>query len=60
MDWIVGSFLALGFLFFWAVWIFGYWLPMAKEHQRQFKVQQERERAARRQQDERAELGDRS
>ena len=43
MDWVVGIFLGLGFLFFWAVWIFGYWLPMAKESQRQFKAQQERE-----------------
>jgi hypothetical protein len=50
MDWVVGILLGVGFLFFWAVWIFGYWLPMAKESQRQFKEQQareERQRAAR-------------
>lgn len=45
MDWVVGGFLLVGFLFFWAVWIFGYWLPMAKEAQRDFKRQQEREKA---------------
>ncbi|HEX6986130.1 MAG TPA: hypothetical protein VF170_12190, partial [Planctomycetaceae bacterium] len=47
MDWVIGLFLAFGFLFFWAVWIFGYWLPMAKEAQRQFKEQEARERAER-------------
>lgn len=46
MDWVVGLFLAFGLLFFWGVWIFGYWLPMAKEHQRQFKLEAERERRA--------------
>ncbi|MGC1275032.1 MAG: hypothetical protein WBC44_15110 [Planctomycetaceae bacterium] len=47
MDWVVGLFLAFGLLFFWGVWIFGYWLPMAKEHQRQFQLEAERERRAR-------------
>lgn len=47
MDWVVGIFLIAGFLFFWAVWVFGYWLPMAKESQRQFKAQQTREAHAR-------------
>jgi hypothetical protein len=46
MDFAVGLFLAFGLLFFWGVWIFGYWLPMAKEHQRLFKEQAERERRA--------------
>ncbi len=46
MDWVVGIFLGLGFLFFWGVWVFGYWLPMAKEAQRDFKRQQAREQAA--------------
>lgn len=45
MDWIVGGFLVAGFLFFWAVWVFGYWLPMAKAAQRDFKAQQAREQA---------------
>ena len=47
MDWVVGIFIVLGLLFFWGVWIFGYWLPMAKEHQRQFQEQVARERRAR-------------
>jgi hypothetical protein len=46
MDWVIGTFLVAGFLFFWGVWIFGYWLPMAKESQRQFKEQQAREARA--------------
>ncbi|MBA3313373.1 MAG: hypothetical protein H0T47_08810 [Planctomycetaceae bacterium] len=46
MDWVILIFLAIGFLFFWGVWIFGYWLPMARESQRQFKEEQARERAA--------------
>lgn len=44
MDWFVGLFIAFGLLFFWGVWVFGYWLPMAKEHQRLFQLQEERER----------------
>jgi len=47
MDWVVGGFIVFGLLFFWAVWVFGYWLPMAREHQQQFKAQQAREKAAR-------------
>ena len=47
MDVFVLIFIGLGLLFFWAVWIFGYWLPMAKESQRQFRLQQQRERTAR-------------
>lgn len=43
MDWIVGGFVVFGLLFFWGVWIFGYWLPMAKQAQRDFR----REQAAR-------------
>lgn len=46
MDLVVGIFIAFGLLFFWGVWIFGYWLPMAKESQRQFKLDQAREREA--------------
>lgn len=46
MDWVIGGFIAFGLLFFWGVWIFGYWLPMAKESQRQFKLDQAREKAA--------------
>lgn len=47
MDWIVAGFIVFGLLFFWGVWVFGYWLPMAREHQQQFKAQQAREKAAR-------------
>lgn len=43
MDVVVGLFLTFGLLFFWGVWIFGYWLPMAKEHQRLFHEQTQRE-----------------
>lgn len=46
MDWLVLTFIAVGFLFFWGVWIFAYWLPMAREAQRQFKQEQAREQAA--------------
>jgi len=46
MDWVVGIFIVVGLLFFWGVWIFGYRLPMAKEHQRQVKEQAARERRA--------------
>ncbi len=43
MDWIVGGFVVFGLLFFWGVWIFAYWLPMAKQAQAKFQ----REQAAR-------------
>lgn len=46
MDWLILTFIAVGFLFFWGVWIFAYWLPMAREAQRQFKQDQAREQAA--------------
>jgi hypothetical protein len=46
MDWFILGFIAIGFLFFWGVWIFAYWLPMAREAQRQFKREQAREQAA--------------
>jgi hypothetical protein len=46
MDWLILGFIAVGFLFFWGVWIFAYWLPMARESQRQFKREQVREQAA--------------
>lgn len=46
MDWLILVFIAFGFLFFWGVWIFAYWLPMARESQRQFKQEQAREKAA--------------
>lgn len=46
MDWVILIFLGFGFLFFWGVWIFAYWLPMARESQRQFEAEQARERAA--------------
>jgi hypothetical protein len=46
MDLAVLLFVGFGLLFFWGVWIFGYWLPMAKESQRQFAEQQAREREA--------------
>jgi hypothetical protein len=46
MDWLVLIFVGFGFVFFWAVWIFAYWLPMARESQRQFKAQQARDKAA--------------
>jgi hypothetical protein len=46
MDWLFLIFIAAGLLFFWGVWIFGYWLPMARESQRQFKAEQARDQAA--------------
>lgn len=49
MDWVIGIFIAVGLLFFWGVWIFGYWLPMAKEAQRQFEADAAAEQAAREQ-----------
>ena len=44
MDVAIALFLIAGFLFFWGIWIFGYWLPMAKEAQREFKRQEAREK----------------
>jgi len=46
MDWLILIFIGVGFLFFWGVWIFAYWLPMARESQRQFKAEQARDKAA--------------
>lgn len=43
MDWIIGLYILFGLLVFWLVWVFGYWLPMARESQRQY----ERDRIAR-------------
>ena len=37
MDWIVGFFILFGLLFFWGVWLFAYWLPMAQEAQREYQ-----------------------
>ncbi len=48
MDWLILVFIGVGFLIFWGVWIFGYWLPMAREAQQQFKREQAREQAAKR------------
>ena len=48
MDWLILVFIACGLLFFWGVWIFAYWLPMARDAQRQFKREQAREQAAQR------------
>jgi hypothetical protein len=45
MDWLILLFIAIGFLFFWGVWLFAYWLPMAREAQRQFKREQARDQA---------------
>lgn len=47
MDWIIGLYILFGFLFFWGVWVFGYWLPMARESQREYQ----RDLAARRARD---------
>jgi hypothetical protein len=46
MDWLILGFIAIGFLFFWGVWLFAYWWPMAREAQRQFEREQAREQAA--------------
>jgi hypothetical protein len=51
MDWLILGFIAIGFLFFWGVWLFAYWLPMAREAQRQFEREQAREQAAAKQSD---------